>query len=117
VDELVFLTMGSPEQLGALHERLREIGMPEATPDDEAWERTTGAPTPRARDSYERRRKEMILAMLDKSADRLDKAAAELGAFFDHLRQVGVRGFVAEHTGDSGYGLVKERPPGARRRK
>ena len=40
----------------------------------------------------------MLLALLDRDASRLDKAADELGAFFDHLRRVGIRGFVAEHV-------------------
>jgi hypothetical protein len=34
----------------------------------------------------------------DRELRRLDKAAEELGAFFDHLRRAGIRGFVAQHV-------------------
>ena len=107
VDELFYLTMGYPEQLGDLHARLAEIGPPEPEEADEVWERVIGQPTPTSADSYQRRRKEAVMALLSERADELDRAADELGKFFDHLRQVGIRGFVAEHTMDSDYA----RPP------
>lgn len=79
---------------------------------------SSGAPSPRRLHVEKegpiprlRRRKEMILALVDKRADRLDRAADDLGKFFDHLRQVGIRGFLAENTGDSDYA----EPPEARR--
>ncbi len=54
----------------------------------------------------------MLLDLLDRYADSVDNAAQEIGAFFDHLRQVGVRGLVAEQLDDPDYvGL-----PGPRRR-
>lgn len=49
---------------------------------------------------YRQRRKEMLLALLDKYADRVDASADELGRFFDHLRQVGIRGLLAEQLND-----------------
>jgi hypothetical protein len=33
----------------------------------------------------------------------LDRAAEEMGRFFDHLRQVGIRGYVAENANDPDY--------------
>ena len=51
-----------------------------------------------------------MLALLDQHADDLDRAVEELGGWFDHLRQVGIRGFVAENTFDSDF--VKVREPG-----
>ena len=45
----------------------------------------------------------MLLALLDQYSDDVDRAADEMGAFFDHLRQVGVRGFVAERLDDPDY--------------
>ncbi len=51
--------------------------------------------------------------MLDRHADDLDAAADELGDFFDHLRQVGIRGFVAEKAFDPEYFL----PPPKRARR
>ncbi len=53
--------------------------------------------------SYRERRKELLLALLDQHADELDNAVDELGRLVDHLRQVGIRGFVAEHTNDDDY--------------
>lgn len=41
--------------------------------------------------------------VLDSHADDLDRAADEVGAFFDHIRQVGVRGYVAEHLNDADF--------------
>jgi len=52
---------------------------------------------------YPTRRKELLLAMLDAHADRLDHAAEEMGRFFDHLRQVGIRGYVAENANDRDF--------------
>lgn len=40
----------------------------------------------------------MLLTLVDWEAGRLDRAADEFGAFFDHLRRVGIRGFVAENV-------------------
>ena len=45
----------------------------------------------------------MLLALLDQYTDRVDQAAEEIGAFFDHLRLVGVRGLVAENLNDPEY--------------
>ena len=45
----------------------------------------------------------LLLALLDQYTDQVDQAAEEIGAFFDHLRQVGVRGLVAEHLSDGDY--------------
>ena len=48
------------------------------------------------------------MAMLDHRADHLDRAAEELGEFFDHLRRVGIRGFIAEHTTDADFATLPE---------
>ena len=45
----------------------------------------------------------MLLALLDQYTDRVDQAADELGAFFDHLRLIGVRGLVAEQLNDPDF--------------
>ena len=108
VDELFTYALGTASQVGVLHERLAELGMPEPDEDDARWEALTGAPTAASRDSYDTRRKEAILAMLDSRTDRLDRAADELGKFFDHLRQVGIRGLVFENTGDRDYATGPE---------
>ena len=50
-----------------------------------------------------RRRKELLLALLDEYADGVDAQAEEIGRFFDHLRQIGIRGFVPEHSMDPDF--------------
>ncbi|HUP69957.1 MAG TPA: hypothetical protein VM142_09090 [Acidimicrobiales bacterium] len=46
---------------------------------------------------------ELLLALLNDHADSLDNAVDELGRWVDHLRQVGIRGFIAEHTNDADF--------------
>ncbi len=103
VNELYGLLLGREDQLEMLYERFRELGIPEPTADDAAWERMTGGSTQRSLWDYRQRRKQMLLALLDEQADAVDRAADEMGRFFDHLRQVGVRGFVAERLNDPDY--------------
>jgi transcriptional regulator with XRE-family HTH domain len=112
VDELYSWLLGTPDQLLPVYERLRDYGIADPTTAEAAVERITGAPSTTRLWSYRERRKELLLALLDDQADRLDKAADELGAVFDHLRQVGIRGFIAEHTNDSDYAYRGGRPPG-----
>ena len=109
VHELYTLALGREDQLEELYTRFRELGMPEPDADDANMERVFGAPTSRTLSDYRHRRKELLLALLDDYADQVDASADELGRFFDHLRQVGIRGLVAEQTGDGDY----QGPPGA----
>jgi hypothetical protein len=57
----------------------------------------------------------MLLALLDQYTDDVDRAADEIGTFFDHLRQVGIRSLVAERLNDSDYTEDPEHRKGARR--
>src|SRR5919106_2903982 len=98
VDQLYGIVFGRPEQLEPVYERLRQLGIDDPTDADIAMEQIAGASSAARESSYRERRNEMLLALLDRDASRLDKAADELGAFFDHLRRVGIRGFVAEHV-------------------
>jgi transcriptional regulator with XRE-family HTH domain len=98
VNELYGIVLGRPEDLPQLYDRLRQLGIDDPTEADGAMEQIAGAPTAARKQSYRERRNEMLLALLDRDASRLDKAADEFGAFFDHLRRVGIRGFVAEHV-------------------
>jgi transcriptional regulator with XRE-family HTH domain len=109
VSELYMLALGRNDQLDYLRDRFRELGHVEPDETDRVLERVYGAPTERTLADYPTRRKEMLLAMLDSHADNLDRAADEMGAFFDHLRQVGIRGFVAEKVNDRDYAI----PPAA----
>ncbi len=99
-DELYAHLLGRPDQLEPVYQRLRALGVDEPTDAEQAVERITGQPSIPRQWNYQDRRKAVVLALLDSRADRLDKAADEFGTFFDHLRQVGIRGFVAEHTND-----------------
>lgn len=103
VNELYKWLMGSPEMLSPLYERLREYGIVDPTAADEAAEKVTGIPAPGRMWGYKARRKEMLLALVDQHADSLDSAVDELGRWVDHLRQVGIRGFLAEHTNDDDF--------------
>jgi hypothetical protein len=47
--------------------------------------------------------KALLLALLDQYTDEVDRAAEDIGTFFDHLRQVGIRGLVAERLNDGDY--------------
>jgi hypothetical protein len=100
VSELYTHLLGAPHQLEALHARLRELGVQDPDAADDALRALGGADTPAHRNSYRERRKELLLALLDQHADGFDTAIDDLGRTVDHLRQVGLRGFIAEKTDD-----------------
>jgi transcriptional regulator with XRE-family HTH domain len=110
VHELYALALGREDQLEELYERFRELGMPEPTADDDTLAAVFGGPSARMLGDYRHRRKQMLLALLDEYADKVDSSAQELGVFFDHLRQVGIRGLVAEQLNDADY--LPDRPRG-----
>ena len=103
VAELYGVVFGREDQLGPIYDRLRQLGIDEPDAAARTVEALTGRPSPARQDSYRQRRKEMLLALLDQYSDGVDKAADELGAFFDHLRLVGARGLVAEQLSDADY--------------
>ncbi|MGH9106079.1 MAG: helix-turn-helix domain-containing protein [Acidimicrobiales bacterium] len=103
VSELYGVLFGQERQLGPLYERLRQLGVDEPTEAARTVEVLTGRKSPARQASYRERRKQLLLALLEQYADPVDNAAEEIGAFFDHLRQVGVRGLVAERLNDSDY--------------
>ena len=111
VDELYAWLLGRPDQLEPVYERLRQIGVTDPTAAEETVEKITGIPSEAKRWSYRERRKELLLALLDEHADSLDRAVEELGRWVDHLRQVGIRGFIAEHTGDEDFTFIGGKPP------
>jgi transcriptional regulator with XRE-family HTH domain len=103
VDELYAWLLGQPHQLEPLYERLRQLGITDPTAAEATVEKITGIPAAARQWSYRERRKELLLALLDEHADSLDGAVEDLGRMVDHLRQVGIRGFIAEHTGDEDF--------------
>ncbi len=96
VNELYRLVLGREDQLEVLYARFRELGMREPDEHDLAWAAVMRTPTGVMLNDYRHRRKELLLRLLDEYADRVDASADELGEFFDHLRQVGIRGLIAE---------------------
>lgn len=117
VNELYLLALGREDQLEVLYGRFRELGLQEPSGDDADLESLRGAPTERALMDYRRRRKEMLLALLDEYADGVDVQAQEIGRFFDQVRQVGIRGFVAAYADDADYAQPAKRPARADGRK
>ena len=103
VSELYGIVFGREDQLEPLYQRLRQLGIDEPTEVDRTIENVTGKPSRARQTSYRERRKEMLLALLNQYTDDVDRAAEEIGSFFDHLRQVGVRGLVAERLDDPDY--------------
>jgi len=101
VNELYRLALGREDQLADLSTRFRELGMAEPDAHDEAFAAVMGTPTRTVLNDYGRRRKELLLALLAEHGDGVDAAADEIGAFFDHLRQVGIRGLLAEKSNDA----------------
>ncbi len=103
VDELYAWLLGLPQQLEPVYERLRQLGITDPTAAEETVEKITGTTSPARQWSYRDRRKELLLALLDEHADNFDKNIEELGRIVDHLRLVGIRGFIAEHTHDEDF--------------
>jgi transcriptional regulator with XRE-family HTH domain len=103
VDELYLWLLGRPEKLEPLYARLRDYGIHDPSEAELIVEKLTGQPAASRAWSYKDRRKEMLLALLDNHADEFDNAVEELGKWVDHLRQAGIRGFIAEHTWDDDY--------------
>jgi hypothetical protein len=111
VNELYAWLLGRPGQVEPMYERLRQLGVNDPTAAEEAVEKITGISSAAKEWSYRERRKELLLAILDEHADDFDKNIEELGRIVDHLRQVGIRGFVAEHTHDEAFTFKEGYPP------
>jgi transcriptional regulator with XRE-family HTH domain len=103
VGELYAHLLGFPHQLEDLYARLREIRVDNPSTSDEVFKLLTGTPTGAHEWSYRERRKELLLAMLDTQADTFDSAVEDLGRVVDRLRQIGIRGFIAENTNDRDF--------------
>lgn len=111
VNELYAWLLGRSGQLEPVYERLRQLGITDPTAAEETVEKITGVTSAAREWSYRERRKELLLAILDEHADAFDKNIDELGRIVDHLRQVGIRGFVAEHTNDEDFTFKEGHPP------
>lgn len=112
VNELYEIVLGSDDQLEPVYNRLSRLGINDPTDRERTMEAITGRPA-ESLTSYRERRKQLLTALLDDYSDNLDRLSDEYGGFFDHLRQVGIRGFVAEHTGDDDFTYRGGSPPSA----
>jgi hypothetical protein len=100
VGEIYAHLFGMPHQLDEMYDKLARLSITNPDPTDAALRRLSGNDTNAAKWSYRERRKELLLALARQHADDFDTAVEELGRTFDHLRQVGFRGFLAETTDD-----------------
>jgi hypothetical protein len=107
--DLYALLLGRPHQLDPVYQRLREKGIRDPTAAEQVVENLTGIPSDYRQWSYRERRQHMLLALLDQHADQFDTAMDQIGEIVDHLRQTGIRGFVAEQTRDEDL-THQERP-------
>lgn len=103
IDELYAHLLGRPDQLQPVYDRLRQLGITDPTTTEETVEKITGEPSTTRQWSYKERRKELLLALLDQHGDTFDTAIDDLGRVIDHLRHVGIRGFLAENTNDDDF--------------
>lgn len=103
LDELYAHLLGRPDQLQPVYDRLRELGVTDPTSTEDTVEKITGEPSTTRQWSYKERRKELLLALLDQHGDTFDTAIDDLGRVIDHLRHVGIRGFLAENTNDDDF--------------
>lgn len=111
VDGLYDWLIGREEQTGPVYERLRELGHTDPTPADERAERLLGIRSDAQKRSFKERRKQMLIAILDDEADNFDRDIEELGRIVDHLREAGLRGYVAEKTFDETFSYKKGQAP------
>ena len=109
INQLYEIVLGREDQLEPLYQRLRDLGIREPTERERLMEGITGEKPP-TRTTYREHRKRLLTALLDDYSDNLDQLADQYGQFFDHLRAVGIRGFIAEHTQDEDFTY----PPEAR---
>ena len=98
------MLLGREDQLPTLYERFRELGYREPDAADVTLERMSGGErTGKTIADYRTRRKDLLIALLDQSSDKFDKAADDLGAIVDQLRQLGLKAFVASKLNDPDY--------------
>jgi transcriptional regulator with XRE-family HTH domain len=109
VNELYTLLLGREDQLPTLYDRFRELGYREPDAADVTLERMSGGErTGKTMADYRTRRKDLLIALLDRSSDKFDKATDELGGIVDQLRQLGLKAFVASTLNDPDYSASPE---------
>jgi len=106
--ELHLLLLGYFDTAEVLDDRMREFAG-EVPPEYE--EAIANLPSGVGPWSYKKRRKELIMALLDGMADELDRALDTIGEFTDRARQAGIRGYIAAQANDADFlGQAEGRP-------
>ena len=103
--ELHLLLLGYFDTVEILDERMREFAG-EVPPEYE--EAIANLPSGVGPWSYKKRRKELIMALLDGMADEVDKAFDTIREFADLGCQTGIRGFIAEQANDPDFAVPPE---------
>lgn len=106
--ELHLLLFGYFDTAEILDERMREVGKNLLPEDEEMLPHFTGKMGPWL---YRERRKELVMALLDGMADKVDQAFDTIGEFADRARKAGIRGYVAEQANDRDFAVPPENRP------
>ena len=106
--ELHLLLLGYFDTVEILDERMREFGG-DIPPEYE--EAIANLPSGVGPWSYKKRRKELIMALLDGMADEVDRAFNTIGDFADLARKAGIRGYIAEQASDPDFAVPPENRP------
>ena len=61
--------------------------------------------------SYKKRRKKLLIALLEGMADEVDQAFETIGKLADLARRAGIRGYIAEQANDPDYAVPPENRP------
>ena len=106
--ELHLLLLGRFDTVEILDNRMREFGE-DIPPEYEGP--IADLPSGAGPWTYTKRRKELIMALLDGMADELDEALDTIAEFADRARQAGIRGYIASQANDADFlGQAKSRP-------
>ncbi len=99
VHDLYEIVFGRPDHLEPLYQRLRHFAHSDPDAADSAVDQIARPRVTAQLPAYRQRRTEMVLALLDSRADQLERAGGEIGAFFDHVRRLGIRSLIAQAEG------------------
>ena len=106
--ELIPLLLGYFDTAEILDERMREFGG-DIPPEYEG----SIADLPRGVGpwSYKKRRKELLMSLLEGMADEVDEAFDTIGKFADLARRAGIRGYIAEQANDPDFAVPSVNRP------
>lgn len=106
--ELHLLFFGYFHTAEVLDARMREYG---GNFPPEYEQAITDLPSDTGPWGYKKRRKELLMALLEGMADELDEAFDTIGKFADLARRAGIRGYIAEQANDPDFAVPSENRP------